>query len=154
MCSDLENEVPKTYEIYLHKAIRNVGGIFFSCWWLFLTYMMLISRKDGLASYIVAYGFFALASCFVVYTISELVHSKFVVTGRTITRYLPFFPPRIYRIDEITKVIVHSTRRGGTAYRVYIGKKKVFELHALMVNCDFLLKTLQKNGVPFQNSIF
>ena len=146
--------MPERYEISLHKAVRNMGVVFASGWWLFLTYMMFISRKDGLASYIAAYGFYIFASCFAAYVVCELVRSKLVVTGRSITQYFPFAPPKTYCVNEITRVVIHSVRRGGTTYCIYIGKKKVFELHNLMENCNLLLETLQENKVPFKNSVF
>lgn len=146
--------MPERYEISLHKAMRNIGVAFICGWWLFLTYMTFTSRTDGLASCIMAYGFYIFASCFAVHMVCELVRSKLVVTGGSITRYFSFAPPKTYCVNEITRVVIHSTRRGGTAYRIYIGKKKIFELHNLMENCNLFLETLQGNEVPFKNSVF
>lgn len=142
------------YQICTWQPLKIVGGGLFICWWLFLAYMVFTSHKDGLVSYIAAYGFLAVGLFAVIYVLAHLKCEKFLVSDRTITRYCVFDPPRIYQIQEITKVVIHKGVRGGTEFRCYIGKKKVFTLHDGMVNCKLFLATLQENQVQFQNSVF
>lgn len=144
---------PEEYQMYPHKSIKAVGGLFFCCWWLFMAYMIFSSRKEGLASYIMAYGFFAFATLIVVHTVCDVARTKFVVTDKMVTRYFPFAPPKAYAISEITKVVVHRGRGRLCSYRVYIGKKKVFELDDTMVNLGLFLTALQERQVPFTDSI-
>lgn len=144
---------PEGYQIYTHNGVKAVGGIFFGCWWLSLAYMTFSSRKEGLASYVMAYGFFAFASLIVVHTVCDVVRTKFVVTDKTITRYFPLIPPKTYAIGEITKVVIHRGRGRLCSYRVYMGKKKVFELDDTMVNLGLFLTALRERQVPFMDSI-
>ena len=153
MCIEPREQGPEEYQMYTHNGVKAAGGIFFSCWWLFLAYMIFSSRKEGLASYVMAYGFFAFASLIVVHTVCDVVRTKFVVTDKTITRYFPFIPPKTYAIGEITKVVIHRGRGRLCSYRVYMGKKKVFELDDAMVNLDRFIGTLQERQVPFTDSI-
>lgn len=144
---------PEGYQIYAHKSVKIVGGLFFGCWWLFVAYMTFFSRKEGVASYVMAYSFFAFGTIFVIRTICDIVRTKLVVNGGTVTRYFPIAPPKTYNINEITRVTVHRGRGGIWSYRVYIGKKKIFELDDTMMNLGLFLTTLQERQVPFESSI-
>ena len=46
------------YKIYTHKTVSMIGGAFFICWWFFLAYVVLISRKNALIDYIISYIIF------------------------------------------------------------------------------------------------
>ena len=143
---------PEEYQMFAHNGVKAAGGILFGCWWLFLAYMIFFSRKEGLASYVMAYAFFAFATFFVIHTVCDVLRTKFVVTGRTVTRYFPFAPPKTYDISAITRVTVHRGRSGIRSYRVYTGKKKAFELDDTMVNLGLFLTTLLEGRVPFESS--
>lgn len=147
-----EEEQPDEYQIYMKSSAATLGRAFFACWWLFLAYMVLTSRKEGIVAYVVSYTFLGLGLLAVIYVFSSVARSKFTVKGATITRYFVFARPKTYYIREITKVCV-SRGRGTIGFRVYMGKKKLFELDSTMVNLDLFLKTLQRNHVEFKNSI-
>ena len=115
----------------------------------FFAYMMVISRKEGVASIIMAYSFFAFATLHVIYVICKVSRSKFVVTDRTITRYFPFASPKIYCMDEISKVVIRVDKYGHRSYRIYRGKEKMFELTDGMVNLGRFLEALQESQVTF-----
>ena len=153
MCIEPREQGPEEYQMYTHNGVKAAGGIFFSCWWLFLAYMIFSSRKEGLASCIMAYGFFAFATLVVIHTVCDVVRTRFVVTDETVTRYFSFTPPKTYAIREITKVVIHKGRGRLCSYRIYIGKKKVFELDDTMVYLDRFIGTLQERQVPFTDSI-
>lgn len=141
------------YQMYTHNGVKAAGGIFFGCWWLFLAYMIFSSRKEGMASYIMAYGFFAFATLVVIHTICDVVRTRFVVTNETVTRYFSFAPPKTYAIREITRVVIHRGRGRLCSYRVYIGKKRAFELDDTMVNLSLFIGTLRERRVPFESSV-
>ena len=143
-----------SYQMYSHNGVKAVGGMFFGCWWLFMTYMIFSFRKEGAASYVIAYGFFAFGTLVVIHTLCDIARTKFIVTDRTVTRYFPFAPSKTYDIREITKVTVHRGRSGIQSYRVYVGKRKVFELDDTMVNLSLFIETLQKRQVLFEWSVF
>lgn len=153
MCTGPRKQEPEEYQMYPHKSIKAIGGLFFGCWWLFMAYMIFSSRKEGMAPYVMAYGFFAFGTLAVIHTICDIVRTKFVVDDGMVTRYFPFAPPKTYDIREITKVAVHRGRGGIWSYRVYIGKKKIFELDDTMMNLGLFLTTLQERQVPFESSI-
>ena len=118
-----------------------------------MAYMVFSSRKEGTASYVMDYSFFAFGTMVVIRTICDIVRTRFVVNDRTVTRYFPVVPPKTYNINEITRVTVHRGRSGIQSYRVYVGKKKAFELDDTMVNLNLFMTTLQERRVPFISSI-
>lgn len=119
-----------------------------------MAYMVFTSYKEGLVSCIAAYSFLAIGLFAMIYVVVYLKREKFLVNDRTITQYRTFAPARTYQIHEITKVVIHEGTRGGTEFRVYIGKKKIFTLHDGMVNYDLFLVTLRENQVQFRNGVF
>lgn len=143
---------PEEYQIYMNHGASTLGRVFFACWWFFLAYMVLISRKEGIVAHVVSYTFLGLGLLAVIYVFSTTARSKFTVKGATITRYFVFARPKTYYIREITKVCVNRGR-GTIGFRVYMGKKKLFELDSTMVNLERFLNTLQRNHVEFKYSI-
>lgn len=150
--ASIETEYPNGYQIYMHHFLGIIGGVFAVCWWFFLAYMVIVSRKDGIAAHVIAYGFLIGGLLFVVYILGIIVRSKFTVKGTTITRYFVLSKPKTYHINEITKVVVHHAK--GSSYRIYIGKKKIFTLDNTMVNLGLFIETLQRNNVQFKTSVF
>ncbi len=142
------------YQIHTWQPLKIAGSGFFICWWIFLAYMVFTSHKEGLVSYIAAYSFLAIGLFAMIYVVVSLKREKILVNGRTVTQYRNFARPRTYQIHEITKVVIHKGTRGGTEFRVYIGKKKIFTLHDGMENYDLFLSTLRENQVQFQSSVF
>lgn len=147
-----EEEHPDEYEIYMKHSFATLGRVLFACWWFFLAYMVLTSRKEGIVAHVVSYTFLVLGLLAVIYVFSSVARSKFTVKGATITRHFVFARPKTYYIREITKVCVYRGR-GTIGFRVYMGKKKLFELDSTMVNLNLFLETLQRNHVEFKPSI-
>lgn len=142
------------YQMDTWQPLKIAGGILFIIWWLFLACMVVTSHKNGPVSYIASYGFLTVGLFAVIYVLAHFKCEKFLVSGKTITRYRAFAPPRTYQIREITRVVIHKGARGGTEFRVYMGKKKIFTLHDGMVNCHLFLTALEENQVQFRSSVF
>ena len=137
------------YKISIHPIVAMFFGSGFVCWGLFLSYMTIISYKGSLLNYILSYGFMVFGLLLVTYVLLNGRRSYLIVNHATFTRYFVFRVPKTYYIKDVTKVVRH-----GSTYRIYIGKKKVFDLENGMENGNCLIVTFQENNVPFKKSLF
>lgn len=152
MRTELKKQESGEYQIYIQRSRIIAGGGLLVCSWIFIVYKIwkdeiITNAKDFciIFTLTIAYAWFIIIAL-------RNYFEKFVVTDRTITQYIFFVSPRVYSIDEITKVVV-SHGRGGLSYRICIGEKKIFALGGSMVNLPRFIGTLQERRVPFESSV-
>ena len=117
-------------------------------WFFIIALAALLSKKDGIAAYVIAWGALFLAAAVFAALFLYGSRKRFSVKWATITCRHVFAKPRTFYLSEITLITVsrHSARR----YRFYTGEKRAFTIPSGMINAGVFVDQLRENHVELK----